>query len=97
MLYTEGWKGIAPVEVCTEVQYPCKADGSISCQSLYMKILLWTIFLDISSFDGQDALVGSISYWETLILLFFRLGYSKLKREYMVKVFNGFINACFDC
>jgi len=33
MLHTEGWWGSAPVEVCTEVQYPCKANGSIPCQS----------------------------------------------------------------
>ncbi|KEH17103.1 hypothetical protein MTR_0044s0250 [Medicago truncatula] len=49
-----------------EVQYPCKTDGSISCQSLYMKVLFWTIFLDICSFDSQDALVGEKSQWKLL-------------------------------
>ncbi|RHN48131.1 hypothetical protein MtrunA17_Chr7g0260491 [Medicago truncatula] len=49
-----------------EVQYPCKIDGSISCQSLYMKVLLWTIFLDICSFDGPDAPIGEKTYWKLL-------------------------------
>ena len=88
--------GFAPVEVCTEVQYPCKANGSIPCQSL--NAIFWTTLICICSFNGQNVPVGNISYWETFNLLFFILGHKELKveREYKVKVFNGFINAWFD-
>ncbi|AES99312.1 hypothetical protein MTR_5g079150 [Medicago truncatula] len=60
-------EGGLPLLKCSlEVQYPCKANGGISCQSLYMKVLFWTISLDICSFDGQDAPVGEKSQWKLL-------------------------------
>ena len=96
MLYTEGWWGVAPVEVCTEVQYPCKAKGSIRCQSIVNEChLLDNLLICICSIDGQNVPVGDISHWETFILLFFNLRHKELKveRGYKVKVFNGFINA----
>jgi len=37
-------KGVALVEVCIDVQYPYKAKGSISCQSLNMTNNFYVIF-----------------------------------------------------
>ena len=99
-LYVVYWGmvgGVAPVEACTEVRYPCKANGSIPCQSLNVIfcITFWHVFA-VST--AKNALVGNISHWEAFILLFFILGHKefKVEREYRVKVFNGFINAWFD-
>ena len=101
-LYVVYWGmvgGVAPVEACTEVQYPCKANGSIPCQFFVSEChLLGKLLICICSFDDQNAPVGNISHWEAFILLFFILGHKELKveREYRVTMFNGFINAWFD-
>src|SRR3954468_8988216 len=45
MMESQPRRGVAPVEVRTDVRYPCKANGSISCQSLYVITIFCTIFL----------------------------------------------------
>jgi len=99
MLHTVGRRWIAPVEMCTETQYPCKV--MISFHASLCKWMpspgqsSWFLFVVSTAKMPQyvRGLVGNLT-----ILLFISFGYRKPKvgREYMVNVFNGFINAWFD-
>jgi hypothetical protein len=70
-----------------------RGNGNISCQSLKVTTIFWIIFLFVASTAKMPQhardLVGN------LFILPFSFGYKELKvgREYMVNVFNGFINA----
>jgi hypothetical protein len=70
-----------------------RGNGNISCQSLKVTTIFWIIFLFVASTAKMPQhardLIGSV------FILPFSFGYKELKvgREYMVNVFNGFINA----
>jgi len=94
MLYTEGRRGIAPVEMCTVARYPCEVTisphASLCTWMLSSGQSSWFLFVALTA---SDAPVCERPHREC----FLQLGYKELKvgREYMVDVFNGFINAWF--
>ena len=94
MSYTEGRRGIAPIEMCAETRYPCEVTvPSYASLCKWMPSSgqsSWFLFVALTA---SDAPVCERPHREC----FLQLGYKELKvgREYMVDVFNGFINAWF--
>ena len=93
-----GKEGDSPVEMCTVARCLCKVTISSHASLCKWMSSSWqsSWFLFVASTAKMPQYVRDL-YGNLIILFFFSFGNRELKvgREYMVNVFNGFINAWF--